>query len=169
MQIGLLVLIWTLTAIWLLTPERLQALERSADWYGDLFRGLQPGFKGGSPLLEPMGRTATTPLAEFGDVAFWGCDFRMEDGRLYLVTRWRRPLKDTALTAHLIFAMNGETLATDSWPLNTDQHNSPVPLSFWKGRRGEIWLMLESTPSGEAFMPTASLLPVLGQRVRVCR
>lgn len=169
-QTGILILVWSLAVIWLYSPERIRAFEHSFNWYVALVRGLWNGPGAAElTLLKPIDATAAVPLAEFGTVAFMGCDLNMQDGRLYLVTRWRGALHNVRLAAHLMFVSNGKVLFADRWPLDQERHESPAPLAFFADNKGEIWLTIEDTLSDKAIMPTASVLPVVGESVRICK
>lgn len=169
MQVGVLVLVWALAAIWLYSPERLQAFKHSSAWYVALVRGLWRGTDAGLTYLKLMDTTALASLVEFDAVAFVGCDLNMQDDRLYLVTRWRSSLKNAELSARLTFVADGEILGADRWPLDTERHDSAVPSAFFVRNKGQIWLTAENTISGKAVVPAASLLPTIGERVRICR
>lgn len=111
------------------------------------------------------------PLIDYGDLRFLGCDLSLRGNTVELVTFWRRAEQtdSRALLLRFVLPESGAPVIVEQ-PLSADTLYTPLPANFYAARRGEVWLKVIQSSTGQSVSVSDSLqLADANGWIRVCR
>lgn len=100
------------------------------------------------------------PLIDYGGLQFLGCDLSLRGNTVELVTFWRlgEPSASRTLLLRLVLPESGAPMIVEQ-PLNAGALYAPLPANFYAARRGEVWLKVVQSSTGQSVSISDSLQP----------